>query len=234
MPAQLHPTKKRHLTTQRTALTKYEKFHDFLLVWQDMTDLASNEGMVSFSRKLDAIHTLLQFWKEGKQVVLLMQLAMESLFRMKMSGLMIESLLRMKIRMNELPSPAGIPLSLACKVGELVRQFRQLPSMEAGVIMPILPRVVVNCLYPTRPDFNDARLVVNRAVTDICKHIPGVYTWRQRCFRLHPERFFRKDGVHRNFLGMRKYINKSAEHPCLEPGVVRRKMNKSSATKCTY
>ena len=104
-----------------------------------------------------------------------------------MSGLMIESLLRMKIRMNELSSPAGIPLSLACKVGELVRQFRQLPSMEAGVIMPILPRVVVNCLYPTRPDFNDARLVVNRAVRDICKHIPGVYTWRQRCFRLHPE-----------------------------------------------
>ena len=142
MPAQLHPTKKRRLTTQRTALTKYEKFHDFLLVCQDMTDLASNEGMVSFSRKLDAIHTLLQFCKEGKQVMLLMQLAMESLFQMKMNGIMIELLFRMKIRMNELSSLAVIPRSLACKVGELVRQFRQLPSVETVIIMmPILSRI---------------------------------------------------------------------------------------------
>ncbi len=73
--------------------------------------------------------------------------------------------------------------------------------------MPILPRMVVDCLYPTRHDFNAARLVVSRAVTDICKHTPGVYTWKQRRFRLHPERFYRTDGVHMNFLGMRKYIN---------------------------
>ena len=96
-----------------------------------------------------------------------------------------------------------------CEIGELTRRFRQLLSVETVVIMSILPRVVVNCLYPTRPHFNDARLVVNRAVRDICEHIPGVYTWRQRCFRLHPERFYRKDRVHLNFLGMRKYINEA-------------------------
>ena len=108
---------------------------------------------------------------------------------------------------NKLSSPAVIPRRLACDTGELSRQFRQLPSVETVVIMPILPRMVVDCLYPTRDDFNDARLVVNRAVTDICKHTPGVYTWKQRCFRRHPERFYRTDGVHMNFLGMRKYIN---------------------------
>ena len=49
MTAQLHPTKKRRLTTRRTALTKDNKFRDFLLlVCKDMADLASNEGMVSF------------------------------------------------------------------------------------------------------------------------------------------------------------------------------------------
>ena len=66
--------------------------------------------------------------------------------------------------------------------------------------------MVVECLYPTRQDFNDARLVVNRAVTYTCKDIPGLHSWRQICFRLHPERFFRNDGVHLNFIGMRKYI----------------------------
>ena len=133
-------TKRQMMNTGRRYFCKTQegkcvKFYDFLLVWQDMTDLASNEGMVSFSRKLDAIHTLLQFWKEGKQVVLLMQLAMESLFQMKMNGIMIESLFRMKIRMNEFSSPAVISRSLACKVGELVHQFRQLPSVETVIIM---------------------------------------------------------------------------------------------------
>ena len=59
------------LTTRRTALTKDNKFRDFLLVCKDMADLASNEGMVRFSSKLDAVRTMLQFWKEGKQVVIM-------------------------------------------------------------------------------------------------------------------------------------------------------------------
>ena len=84
---------------------------------------------------------------------------------------------------NELSSPSVNPRRLACEIGELARLFRLLPPVETVVIMLILPRVVVNCLYHTRPDFNDARLVV----ADICCHFPGVYTWRQRCFRLHPE-----------------------------------------------
>ena len=89
---------------------------------------------------------------------------------------------------NELSSPSVNPRRLACEIGDLARRFRQLPPVETVVIMLILPRVEVNCLYPTRPDFNDARLVVNRAVADIWCHFPGVSTWRQRCFRLHPER----------------------------------------------
>ena len=36
-----------------------------------MADLASNEGMVSFSSKLDAVRTMLLFWKEGKEVVIM-------------------------------------------------------------------------------------------------------------------------------------------------------------------
>ena len=67
--------------------------------------------------------------------------------------------------------------------------------------------MVVNCLHQTRQDLNNARLVVNRAVADICKDVHGVYTWRQRCFRLHTERFFRNECVHLNFIGIRKYVN---------------------------
>ena len=60
------------LTTRRTALTKDEKFRDFLLlVCKDMADIASNEGKVSYSSKVDTIHTLLQLWKEGKQVLIM-------------------------------------------------------------------------------------------------------------------------------------------------------------------
>ena len=36
-----------------------------------MADLASNEGKVSYSSNLDTIHKRLQFWKEGKQVVIM-------------------------------------------------------------------------------------------------------------------------------------------------------------------
>ena len=108
---------------------------------------------------------------------------------------------------NELSAPSLNPQRLAWEIAELARLYRQLPSVKTVVVMPILPRVVVNCSHPTRPDFNDARLVVNRAVADICCHLPGVFTWRQRCFRLNPERFICHDGVHPTFLGLRKYMN---------------------------
>ena len=72
---------------------------------------------------------------------------------------------------NELSSPSVNPRCLACEIGEIARRFRQLPSVETVVIMPILPRVVVDCRYPTRPDFNDGRLVVNREVTDIYRNV---------------------------------------------------------------
>ena len=134
---------------------------------------------------------------------------------------MSPSVVLIDVGTNELSSPSLNPGRLACEIGELACRFRQLPSVETVVIMPILPCAVVNCLYPTRPDFNDARLVVSRAVTDICKHLPRVYTWR--CFRLHPERFLSKDGIHPNFLEWENTWTKCAEHPCLAPGVVRRK-----------
>ena len=117
------------------------------------------------------------------------------------------SVVLLDVGSNELSSPSLNPRRLACEIGELSRLYRQLPSVKTVVIMPIQPRVVVNCRHPTRPDFNDARLVVNRAVADISCHFPGVYTWRQRCFRLHPERFICSDGVHPTFLGLRKYMN---------------------------
>ena len=108
---------------------------------------------------------------------------------------------------NELSAPSLNPQGLAWEIAELARLYRQLPSVKTVVVMPLLPRVVVNCRHPTRPDFNDARLVVNRAVADISCHFPGVYTWRQTCFRLHPERLICHDGVHPTFLGLRKYMN---------------------------
>ena len=117
------------------------------------------------------------------------------------------SVVLLDVGSNELSSPSLNPRRLACEIGELARLNRQLPSVKTVVVMPIQPRVVVNCRHPTRPDFNDARLVVNRAVADICCHFPGVFTWRQRCFRLHPERFICSDGVHPTFLGLRKYMN---------------------------
>ena len=85
------------------------------------------------------------------------------------------SVVLLDVGSNELSSPSLNPRRLACEIGELARLYRQLPSVKTVVVMTILPRVVVNCLYPTRPDFNDARLVVNRAVADICCHFPGLH-----------------------------------------------------------
>ena len=48
----------------------------------------------------------------------------------------------------------------------------------------------------TREDYNDARLIVNRKVAAIVTDMSGVYNWKQRCIRIHPERFFLNDGVH--------------------------------------
>ena len=112
-----------------------------------------------------------------------------------------------------------------CEIGELARRWRQLSSCRfyrawwSTVSIPQDHTSMMRVLSSTEKlqtsigmslsdetNFND---VVNRAVRDICEHIPGVYTWRQRCFRLHPERFYRKDRVHLNFLGMRKYINEA-------------------------
>ena len=51
------------------------------------------------------------------------------------------SVILIDIGMNKLSSPAFIPRSLACQIGELARQFRQLPSVNTVVVMPILPRI---------------------------------------------------------------------------------------------
>ena len=117
------------------------------------------------------------------------------------------SVIVIDIGTNDISARLVIPERLARQIVDVALMFSRVSSVEAVVILPILPRILKAWApRPTRDDFNDARLLVNRTVAAIVSDIPGVYTWKQRCIRLHPERFFIADGIHLNSIGLRRYL----------------------------
>ena len=79
---------------------------------------------------------------------------------------------------NDVCSRIVIPERLARQIVDVAVMFSRVSSVEIVVIMSII------------------LLIVNRKVAAIVMHMPGVYTCKQRCIRLHPEIFFLNDGVH--------------------------------------
>ena len=64
---------------------------------------------------------------------------------------------------------------------EYLREISELPGVEAVVILTITPRseeAPANSRYRWRPDFKEARLAVNRRVTDLIGAMPRVMTRR--------------------------------------------------------
>ena len=97
------------------------------------------------------------------------------------------SVIVIDIGTNDVCTRIVIPERLARQIVDVAVMFSGVSSFETVVITPILQRVLAASRRPMREDFNDARLIVNRKLAAIVAYMPGVYNWKQRCIRLHPE-----------------------------------------------
>ena len=114
------------------------------------------------------------------------------------------SVIVIDIGTNDVCSRSVIQERMASQIVDVAVMFSRVSSIETVVI---IKKCTAWAPRPTREDFNDAMLIVNRKVAAIVADMPSVYTVKQSCVRLHPERFSLNDGVHLNaVIGMRKYL----------------------------
>ena len=109
---------------------------------------------------------------------------------------------------NDLSPPSLDPMKLAKDIIEYLREISELRDVEAVVILPIMPRseeAPAKSRHHWRTDFEEARLAVNRRVTDLVSAMPRVMTWRH-VGGLNSTRFLLHDGVHMDQRGTAVYV----------------------------
>ena len=83
---------------------------------------------------------------------------------------------------NDLSPSSLDPMKLAEDIVEYLREISELRDVEAVVILTITPRseeAPAKSRHHWRTDFEEARIAVNRRMTDLIGAMPRVMTWRR-------------------------------------------------------
>ena len=110
----------------------------------------------------------------------------------------IASVVIADIGTNDLSPSSMERMKLADDIVECLRDISELRGVAAVVILPITPRskeAPAKSRHHWRTDFEEARLAVNRRVTDLVAAMLRVMTWRH-VGGLYSKLFLLHDGVH--------------------------------------